>query len=133
MIGLGTMGRNFLLNVAQHGFSCVGFDLDAAKRVLLLEEGRDFDVTAAENLPDFVASLESPRKVMLLVPAGPIVDAVIADLIPLLAPGDLIIDGGNSHFTDTERREKLLAETGIEFLGVGVSGGEEGARHGASI
>lgn len=133
MVGLGTMGRNFLLNVAQHGFSCVGFDLDTAKRNLLIEEGREFTVSAAEDLPAFVASLESPRKVMLLVPAGPIVDSVIEDLIPLLSEGDLIIDGGNSHFTDTERREKTLAEKNIEFLGVGVSGGEEGARHGASI
>ena len=133
MVGLGTMGRNFLLNVAEHGFSCLGYDLDAAKRALLLEEGSAYEVAAAEDLVSFVAGLELPRKVMLLVPAGPIVDAVITDLIPLLEPGDLIIDGGNSHFTDTERRDALLSEKGIEFLGVGVSGGEEGARHGASI
>jgi len=133
MVGLGTMGRNFLLNVAEHGFTCLGYDLDAAKRALLLEEGSAFQVAAAEDLIAFVAGLELPRKVMLLVPAGPIVDAVITDLLPLLEPGDLIIDGGNSHFTDTERRETLLNEKGIEFLGVGVSGGEEGARHGASI
>ncbi len=133
MIGLGTMGRNFLLNVAEHGFSCVGYDLDAAKRLLLLQEGTDFAVAAAEDPVSLVAELDSPRKIMLLVPAGPIVDAVITDLIPLLDPGDLIIDGGNSHFSDTERRAALLSEKGIEFLGVGVSGGEEGARHGASI
>ena len=133
MVGLGTMGRNFLLNVAEHGFSCLGYDLDAAKRALLVEEGKDFAVAAAEDLPAFIAGLESPRKIMLLVPAGPIVDAVIKDLAPHLEPGDLIIDGGNSHFSDTERREASLAESGIEFLGVGVSGGEEGARHGASI
>jgi len=133
MIGLGTMGRNFLLNVAEHGFSCLGYDLDAAKRVLLVEEGAGFEIAAAEDQASFVAGLDSPRKIMLLVPAGPIVDAVITGLIPLLEPGDLIIDGGNSHFTDTERRLALLEEKGIEFLGVGVSGGEEGARHGASI
>ncbi|MEQ1763231.1 MAG: NADP-dependent phosphogluconate dehydrogenase, partial [Pyrinomonadaceae bacterium] len=133
MVGLGTMGRNFLLNVAEHGFSCLGYDLDAAKRGLLVVEGKEFPVTAAEDLPTFVAGLDSPRKIMLLVPAGPIVDAVITDLIPLLDAGDLIIDGGNSHFTDTERRAALLTEKNIEFLGVGVSGGEEGARHGASI
>lgn len=133
MIGLGTMGRNFLLNMAEHGYSCVGFDLDAAKRILLLEEGKEYSIAAAEDQPSFVASLETPRKIMLLVPAGPIVDAVITGLIPLLERGDLIIDGGNSHFSDTERREALLNEKGIEFLGVGVSGGEEGARHGASI
>jgi len=133
MVGLGTMGRNFLLNVAGHGFSCVGYDLDAAKRSLLLEEGKDANVVAADDMPAFVAGLETPRRIMLLVPAGPIVDAVITELIPHLEPGDLVIDGGNSHFEDTERREKLLNEKNIEFLGVGVSGGEEGARHGASI
>ena len=133
MIGLGTMGRNFLLNVAEHGFSCLGYDLDAAKRALLIDEGRDYTVAAAEDVPAFVAGLERPRRIMLLVPAGPIVDAVIAELVPHLESGDLVIDGGNSHFRDTERREKLLAGKGIEFLGVGVSGGEEGARHGASI
>ena len=133
MIGLGTMGRNFLLNVAEHGFSCLGYDLDAAKRALLIDEGKEFAVAAADDQASFVAGLDSPRKIMLLVPAGPIVDAVITGLVPLLEPGDLIIDGGNSHFTDTERRAALLEEKGIEFLGVGVSGGEEGARHGASI
>ena len=133
MIGLGTMGRNFLLNVAEHGFSCLGYDLDAAKRSLLLEEGTAYSISAAEDVPAFVAGLELPRKIMLLVPAGPIVDAVITELVPHLEKGDLIIDGGNSHFADTERREKFLQEKGIEFLGVGVSGGEEGARHGASI
>lgn len=133
MIGLGTMGRNFLLNVAEHGFSCVGYDLDAAKRGLLLEEGKNYSISAADDLTAFIGSLETPRKIMLLVPAGPIVDSVINDLVPHLEKGDLIIDGGNSHYSDTERREALLAGNEIEFLGVGVSGGEEGARHGASI
>src|SRR5204862_3260911 len=80
-----------------------------------------------------LAKLSTPRNIMMLVPAGPIVDSVIHDLIDLLEPGDLIIDGGNSHFTDTERRQEMLARKGVKFLGVGVSGGEEGARHGASI
>jgi 6-phosphogluconate dehydrogenase len=133
MIGLGTMGRNFLLNVAEHGFSCIGYDLDDRKRALLVEEGSAFSVAGADDQKAFVAGLETPRKIMLLVPAGPIVDSVIHDLRPLLQKGDIIIDGGNSHFGDTERRESLLNSEGIEFLGVGVSGGEEGARHGASI
>jgi 6-phosphogluconate dehydrogenase len=133
MVGLGTMGRNFLLNVADSGFACVGYDLDAEKRELLLAEGKDWDVTAAESPFDLIAKLNAPRAIMLLVPAGPIVDSVIAELLPLLEKGDLIIDGGNSHFADTERREALLAESGIGFLGVGVSGGEEGARLGPSI
>jgi 6-phosphogluconate dehydrogenase len=132
MIGLGVMGRNFLLNVAEQGFSGVGYDLDAEKRRLLLEEGRDFKLEAAENLTDFLEKLESPRKIMILVPAN-VVDPVINDLLAHLQPDDIVIDGGNSHFPDTERREKLLNDHGFEFLGVGVSGGEEGARHGASI
>ncbi len=132
MIGLGVMGRNFLLNVAENGFSGVGYDLDAEKRKLLLAEGKDYTLQTAENLDEFLAKLESPRKIMILVPAH-IVDIVINDLIPKLDKGDLVIDGGNSHFPDTERREKLLTDNGLEFLGVGVSGGEEGARHGCAI
>ena len=133
MIGLGTMGRNFLLNVAEHGFPCVGYDLDAEKRRLLLEEGSGMPVETAATVADFVGKLRFPRNIMLLVPAGAIVDSVITELLPHIEKGDLIIDGGNSHFADTERREVLLANTGIGFLGVGVSGGEEGARHGPSI
>jgi 6-phosphogluconate dehydrogenase len=133
MVGLGTMGRNFLLNVAEHGFSCVGYDLDSEKRDLLLSEGAGMPIEKADNVAEFVAKLAAPRNIMLLVPAGKIVDSVIADLLPHLEKGDLIIDGGNSHFTDTEIREAALAEKGIGFLGVGVSGGEEGARNGPSI
>ncbi len=133
MVGLGTMGRNFLLNVAEHGFKCVGYDLDAGKVELLNTEGAEYSVEGINDLPTFMKSLETPRKIMMLVPAGKIVDSVIENLIPFLEKGDIVIDGGNSHFTDTETREKYLAEKGIEFLGVGVSGGEEGARHGASI
>lgn len=132
MIGLGVMGRNFLLNVAEKGFSGVGYDLDAEKRRLLLEEGKDYNLQTAENLTEFLEKLESPRKIMILVPAN-VVDIVINDLISHLDKGDLVIDGGNSHFPDTERREKLLTDNGFEFLGVGVSGGEEGARHGCAI
>lgn len=133
MVGLGTMGRNFLLNVADSGFSCVGYDLDAEKRALLIEEGKGWDVKAATSPADLADLLASPRTIMLLVPAGKIVDAVIEDLLPHLEKGDLIIDGGNSHFTDTDRRNAYLAEKEIGFLGVGVSGGEEGARLGPSI
>jgi len=133
MIGLGTMGRNFLLNVAEHGVPCAGYDLDQQKRELLLSEAAGFQVTTAADVKSFVASLDTPRNIMMLVPAGPIVDSVIHDVLPHLAEGDLLIDGGNSHFTDTERREEMLKNKGVEFIGVGVSGGEEGARHGASI
>ena len=133
MIGLGTMGRNFLLNVAEHGIAGVGYDLDAAKRELLLKEGDGMPVDVAKDIPEFLSKLASPRNIMLLVPAGKIVDAVIGDLTPHLDPDDLIIDGGNSHFTDTDRRIAELSEKNIGFMGIGVSGGEEGARHGASI
>ncbi len=133
MIGLGTMGRNFLLNIAEHGIASVGYDLDAEKRELLVKEGAGMPVDVGVDLADFLAKLESPRNIMLLVPAGPIVDKVIADLAPHLDDDDLIIDGGNSHFTDTERREADLSARNIGFMGIGVSGGEEGARHGASI
>ncbi len=133
MIGLGTMGRNFLLNTAGKGYRCVGYDLSPEKQKLLLLDGAGLDITAAANLEDFASQLSRPRNIMLLVPAGPIVDSVIEELIPLLAPDDLIIDGGNSHFTDTERREKYLLTKGLKFLGLGVSGGEEGALHGPSI
>lgn len=133
MIGLGTMGRNFLLNVAEQGFSCVGYDLDETKRQLLMTEGSGLPVDTASDIPEFLAKLVTPRNIMMLVPAGPIVDSVINDLLGRLEPGDLVIDGGNSHFTDTERRQKTLAQKQVAFLGVGVSGGEEGARHGASI
>jgi 6-phosphogluconate dehydrogenase len=133
MIGLGTMGRNFLLNIAEHGIAGVGFDLDGTKRQLLLDEGNGMPVEVGNDLADFLNKLESPRNIMMLVPAGPIVDSVVADLVPHLDPGDLIIDGGNSHFTDTDRRDAELSAKNIGFMGVGVSGGEAGARHGASI
>jgi len=133
MIGLGTMGRNFLLNVAGKDYKCIGYDRDVEKQRLLAADAAKLDVVSAATIKELVAGLAQPRSIMLLVPAGPAVDAVIEDLIPLLAPDDLIIDGGNSHFTDTERREKYLGGRGLQFLGVGVSGGEEGALHGASI
>ena len=133
MIGLGTMGRNLLLNLADHGFPVSGYDKDAAKVALLAQEGQGKPVTGYAELAAFVGSLQAPRAVMLLVPAGPIVDAVVAELTPVLAPGDLIIDGGNSYFTDTERRAKNLSANGLHFFGMGVSGGEEGARFGPSM
>jgi 6-phosphogluconate dehydrogenase len=133
MIGLGTMGRNFLLNVAEQGVSCAGYDLDAGKRQLLLSEGVGMSIETGDDTPVFLSKLAKPRNIMMLVPAGPIVDTVIHDLLGHLEPEDLLIDGGNSHFIDTERRQEMLAEKKISFLGVGISGGEEGARHGASL
>ncbi|WP_046243748.1 NADP-dependent phosphogluconate dehydrogenase [Hymenobacter terrenus] len=133
MIGLGTMGRNLLLNLADHDFAVAGYDKDASKVSLLAEEGAGKPVQGFSTLPEFVDSLHTPRSIMMLVPAGKIVDSVIEELRPLLAPGDIIIDGGNSHFTDTDRRAAALEAAGFHFFGMGVSGGEEGARFGPSM
>jgi len=133
MIGLGTMGRNLLLNMADHGFAVAGYDKDAPKLALLEKEGTGKPVQAFASVNDFIDSLETPKVILLLVPAGKIVDAVIEELTPLLSPGDIIIDGGNSHFTDTNTRVKKLEEKKIHFFGMGVSGGEEGARRGPSM
>ncbi|RYE36478.1 MAG: NADP-dependent phosphogluconate dehydrogenase [Sphingobacteriaceae bacterium] len=133
MIGLGTMGRNLLLNMVDHDFSGAGYDKDADKIGLLAEEGKGKPVKGFPDLKDFVGSLQKPRAVMMLVPAGKIVDSVIEDLLPLMEEGDIIIDGGNSHFTDTNRRVDYLQTKKLHFFGMGISGGEEGARNGPSM
>ena len=133
MIGLGVMGRNLLLNMADHGFSVAGYDKDTTKVAALRKESGERKIRGAENIVDFIALLRKPRAVVMLVPAGAPVDSVIKDLLPYLDKGDLIIDAGNSYFKDTDMRAGSLTAKGINFLGVGVSGGEEGARHGPSI
>ena len=133
MVGLGVMGRNLVLNMADHGFSTAGYDKDAVKVEALRQESMEHDVRGAANILDFIALLRKPRAVIMLVPAGAPVDSVIKDLLPHLDKGDLIIDAGNSYFKDTNLRASHLMAKGIQFLGVGVSGGEEGARHGPSI
>jgi 6-phosphogluconate dehydrogenase len=133
MVGLGVMGRNFLLNMADHGFSVAGFDKDPNQVEALRKESAERNICGAANIQEFIALLRQPRAVMMLVPAGPPVDSVIKDLVPHLDKGDLIIDAGNSYFKDTDVRARNLTAKGIQFLGVGVSGGEEGARHGPSI
>lgn len=133
MIGLGTMGRNLLLNMADNGFQVTGYDKDPKMLKKLEEDGKAHNLKGFASLEDFIQSLELPRRVMLLVPAGPIVDSVIQELVPLLSKGDMIIDSGNSHFTDTSRRADELSKQGIHFFGMGISGGEEGARFGPSM
>lgn len=134
MIGLGVMGRNLLLNMADHGFSVIGFDKDSAKADSLGSFASPGTIVKGVNsLPEMINQLKRPRKLMMLVPAGPIVDSVISDLLPLLEDGDIIIDGGNSHYTDTLNRIKFLEDKKIHFVGMGVSGGEHGARTGPSI
>jgi len=133
MVGLGVMGRNLVLNMADHGFPVAGYDKDPAKLKALCQEAEQRDARGAADIKEFIALLRRPRAIMMLVPAGAPVDSVIKDLSPHLEKDDLIIDAGNSYFKDTDVRARNLAVKGIQFLGVGVSGGEEGARHGPSI
>jgi 6-phosphogluconate dehydrogenase len=127
------MGENLALNMESKGFGVAGFDLDAKKVDHFAERARGKNAVAARTQAEFVATLESPKRILIMVPAGKAVDAVIASLRPQLVAGDLLIDGGNTYFPDTVRRIAELAGTGILYIGAGVSGGEEGALHGPSI
>ncbi|MFZ1574082.1 MAG: decarboxylating NADP(+)-dependent phosphogluconate dehydrogenase [Chromatiaceae bacterium] len=134
LIGLAVMGRNLVLNLSDHGHKVAVYNRTWARtQEFLAGEGAGRDILGCASLAELVGALCSPRLVMLMVRAGPGVDAVIEQLMPLLAPGDVIIDGGNSHYPDTARRYARLAAVGLRFLGMGVSGGEEGARHGPSL
>ncbi|WP_234734172.1 NADP-dependent phosphogluconate dehydrogenase [Tellurirhabdus bombi] len=133
MIGLGTMGRNLLLNMASHGVPVAGYDISAAQVALFEKEGEGKPVKGFTNLEEMVQSLTKPRAIMMLVPAGKPVDNVISNVKPFLKAGDIIIDGGNSHFTDTVLRDQALDSEGFHFFGMGISGGEEGARKGPSM
>jgi 6-phosphogluconate dehydrogenase len=134
LIGLGVMGRNFLLNMADHGFAVIGYNRSPQKVTDLENEMiPGTTVKGTSNLKEMVDALKSPRRIMMLVQAGKPVDAVLDELIPLLDKGDVVIDGGNSHYTDTLRRVQYMQEKGFHFMGMGVSGGEEGARRGPSI
>jgi 6-phosphogluconate dehydrogenase len=132
--GLAVMGRNLARNFARNGFTVAVHNRTAAKTRALVEEfGDEGGFVAAETAKEFVDALERPRRLVIMVKAGEPTDAVIEEFAPLLEPGDVIIDGGNAHFADTRRREQELREKGIHFVGVGISGGEEGALHGPSI
>ena len=132
--GLAVMGRNLARNFARHGHVVAIHNRTFAKTQALLDEaGDEGTFLASESLEDFVASLARPRKVIIMVKAGPGTDAVIDELVPLLEEGDIVVDAGNAHFPDTIRREQALAEHGLHFVGSGVSGGEEGALNGPSI
>ncbi len=134
MIGLGVMGSNLLLNMADHGFAVIGYDNNSKKtQSLETSATKNTIVKGVNTLEEMIAGLKTPRKLMMLVPAGKPVDSVINDLKPLLQKGDIIIDGGNSHYTDTQRRINELENVGFHFMGIGISGGEEGARRGPSI
>jgi 6-phosphogluconate dehydrogenase len=134
LVGLAVMGANLALNIADHGFPIAVYN--RTTRVtdeFLAGEAEGKPVTGARTVKDFVASIQRPRRIIILVKAGPPVDAVIAELRPYLEEGDVIIDGGNSFFQDTIRRDAEFQGTGLHFVGMGVSGGEEGARHGPSL
>jgi len=133
MIGLGVMGRNLALNVEDHGFPVAVWNLEKDWTARFLEANPGRRLQGADTLPEFVTLLEKPRRIMMMIKAGSPVDQTIGKLAPLLEKGDVIIDGGNSYFQDTRRREAALKKQGVFFIGTGVSGGEEGARHGPSL
>ncbi|ADO74797.1 NADP-dependent phosphogluconate dehydrogenase [Stigmatella aurantiaca] len=131
--GLGVMGVNLALNIADHGFSVAGWEF-SPKRLAAVQAEKPYErLKTTGSLEEFVGMLERPRRILLMVTAGDPVDQMMDRLAPLLSPGDVLIDGGNSWFQDTQRREKAYREKGLRFIGMGVSGGEEGARHGPSL
>ena len=133
MIGLAVMGRNLALNVEEHGFpvSVWNLETDWVDSFVNGNPGKQF--IGARSIEEFVRSLERPRRIMMMIRAGAPVDLTIERIKPLLEPGDILIDGGNSYFRDTQAREEALSKEGISFIGSGVSGGEEGARNGPSL
>ncbi|HEX2313677.1 MAG TPA: NADP-dependent phosphogluconate dehydrogenase [Thermomonospora sp.] len=132
--GLAVMGRNLARNLARHGHPVAVHNRTTARTKALVEEfGHEGTFVPAETPEEFVAALERPRRLVIMVKAGAPTDAVIDEFAPLLEPGDMIVDGGNAHFADTRRREAALRERGLHFVGTGISGGEEGALHGPSI
>jgi len=133
LIGLAVMGQNLVLNLERNGFTVAVYNRTTATMQEFVDAHPGKKLVPSPTLEEFVASLESPRRILIMVKAGSAVDAMIDQLIPLLDKGDLIMDGGNSYFPDTERRSEALAGQGLNFMGVGVSGGEEGALWGPSI
>jgi len=133
VIGLGVMGQNLALNVERHGYSVVGYDLDPEKQKSSRENLAGKDILIANTIDEFLHSLKKPYIILMMVPAGKPVDAVISNLKPHLEAGDILMDGGNSYFQDTRRRLKEMESSGVLYVGIGVSGGEEGALWGPSI
>lgn len=133
VMGLGVMGRMLALNMERNGFRVAGYDLDPVKVSAFGEDAADKNLVSCATLDSFLASLELPRRILMMVPAGKPVDSAIASLKPALKKGDLLIDGGNTFFLDTERRSQELEAMGIIYIGTGVSGGEQGALWGPAI
>ncbi len=132
VIGLSVMGKNLALNVKNHGFSVAGFSIDKVE-VDALAAYADAQLKPTYTWSEFVNSLEKPRKILIMIRAGKPVDETLAKLTTLLSPGDIVIDGGNSNFNDTTRRYRALEEKGLHFIGMGVSGGQQGALHGPAL
>ncbi|MCW8860067.1 MAG: decarboxylating NADP(+)-dependent phosphogluconate dehydrogenase [Deltaproteobacteria bacterium] len=134
IVGLAVMGENLALNLASKGFHVAVYDrFEAVTENFIAAKAAGKPLCGYNNVVEFVGSLETPRKILLMIKAGEPVDNIIAQLMPLLASGDIVIDGGNSHYTDTQRRVELLEKNGLHFVGAGVSGGEIGALKGPSI
>ncbi|KAI6649627.1 6-phosphogluconate dehydrogenase, decarboxylating-like isoform X1 [Oopsacas minuta] len=134
LIGMAVMGQNLILNMNDHGFKVIAFNRDVTKvDAFLAKEAKGTKVIGAKTVEEFTQKIKKPRRIILLVKAGIAVDSFIEKLTPELCQGDIIVDGGNSEYLDTERRVKSLKEKGIHFIGSGVSGGEEGARYGPSL
>ncbi|MFY4775864.1 NADP-dependent phosphogluconate dehydrogenase [Metabacillus sp. RGM 3146] len=133
VIGLAVMGKNLALNIESRGYSVSVYNRSSEKTVNFMEESKGKNVAPTYSIEEFVQSLETPRKILLMVKAGDATDKTIESLLPHLDKGDILIDGGNTYFKDTQRRNKELAESGVHFIGTGVSGGEEGALKGPSI
>jgi len=133
IIGLGVMGQSLALNIERNGFKVAGFDLDEEKREQAKNRTKDKNIIIASSVKELIDTLESPKKILIMVPAGKAVDSVIQDITPNLSENDIIIDAGNSFFKHTQRRVKKAEENGFLYIGTGVSGGEEGALKGPSI
>src|SRR5690554_3544236 len=134
LVGLAVMGENLVMNMESKGFSVAVYNRTVDKVTAFVEgRAKGRNIIGAKSLQELADSLKKPRKIMLMVKAGKPVDNLIEQLVPFLDPGDIIIDGGNSYFGDTMRRAKQLEAMGFLYVGTGVSGGEEGALHGASL
>ena len=133
VIGLSVMGRGLARNIADHGFQVAGFNRNPDVTRAVMEEEPNANLHPVFSLTELMASLKKPRRVLLMIKAGDPVDQMLDQLIPLMEPGDMVLDGGNSFFADTRRRAERLSAHGLHYFGVGVSGGETGARFGPAI
>lgn len=133
VVGMAVMGKNLALNIESRGYSVALFNRTGSKTKAVVEEHPGKNLLATYTVEDFVAALEKPRRIILMVKAGKPTDATIQEILPLLDKGDILIDGGNTFFKDTIRRNEALAKSGVNFIGMGVSGGEEGALKGPSL